>query len=113
MSVSPAQNVLNPSPVPGPVTVKLKSGFDSLISSATAVEIGSTVDEPETVIVPLMPVPAGDPPSTAGGEELPTVGAVAPEGAVGLAVEEHAVAMTAADSPRMSIRLDTVIVTLV
>src|SRR6185503_10690014 len=53
MSVSPVQNVLKPSPVPGPVTVKLKPAFDALTSSATAVEMGSTVDEPETLIVPV------------------------------------------------------------
>src|SRR6476469_3186373 len=53
MSVSPLQNVLKPSPVPGPVTVKLKPAFDALTSSATAVEMGSTVDEPETLIEPV------------------------------------------------------------
>src|SRR6478736_719002 len=46
MSVSPLQKVLKPSPVPGPVTVKLNPAFDALTSSATAVEMGSTVDEP-------------------------------------------------------------------
>ena len=53
MSVSPLQKVLKPSPVPGPVTVKLKPAFDALTNSATAVEMGSTVDEPETLIVPV------------------------------------------------------------
>src|SRR6187455_1249580 len=57
MSVSPVQKVLKPSPVPGPVTVKLNPGFAALTSSATAVEIGSTVDEPETLIVPVMAAP--------------------------------------------------------
>ena len=50
MSVSPAQNFLKPSPVPGPSTVYLKSGLAAAKASATPVEIGSTVDEPETLI---------------------------------------------------------------
>src|SRR3954447_9504900 len=60
MSVSPLQNVLNPSPVPGPLIVYLKSGFVSASASATPVEIGSTVDEPETLIVPVT-APAAPP----------------------------------------------------
>src|SRR3954454_1062553 len=52
MSVSPAQNFLNPSPVPGPSTVYVKPELDAASASATAVEIGSTVDEPETLIEP-------------------------------------------------------------
>src|SRR6187551_315878 len=59
ISVSPAQNRLNPSPVPGPSIVKLKSGLAALSASATPVEIGSTVDEPETVIEPLTAAPDG------------------------------------------------------
>src|SRR3954468_20843847 len=52
MSVSPLQNVLNPSPVPGPLIVYLKSGFVSASASATPVEIGSTVAGPETLVGP-------------------------------------------------------------
>ena len=53
MSVSPVQNILKPSPVPGPSTVYLKSGFVAAKASATPVEIGSTVEEPETLIEPV------------------------------------------------------------
>src|SRR3954463_14693056 len=60
MSVSPLQNVLNPSPVPGPLIVYLKSGFVSASASAAPVEVGSTVDEPETLIVPVT-APAAPP----------------------------------------------------
>ena len=58
MSVSPAQNFLKPSPVPGPSTVNLKSGFVAAKASATPVEMGSTVDEPETKISPATLPPA-------------------------------------------------------
>src|SRR3954453_1861403 len=52
MSVSPAQTFSNPSPVPGPSTVYVKPALDAASASATAVEIGSTVDEPGTLIEP-------------------------------------------------------------
>ena len=52
MSVSPSQNSLNPSPVPGPSTVTETSGATSSNSSATRIEIGSTVEEPEMVTLP-------------------------------------------------------------
>src|SRR6478752_10826239 len=52
MSVSPAQKRLNPSPVPGPSIVYLKPGLLAASASAMAVEIGSTVDEPDTTIEP-------------------------------------------------------------
>src|SRR4051794_1559593 len=70
MSVSPLQNVLNPSPVPGPLIVYLKSGFVSASASATPVEIGSTVDEPDTLMVPVT-APAA----------LPEAAVLAPAGA--------------------------------
>ena len=97
MSVSPLQKVLKPSPVPGPVTVKLKPAFDALTSSATAVEMGSTVDEPETLIVPLTDAADGsDPPDAA------VVGAAALAavlGAVDAPPFEHAVkAMVASNA---------------
>jgi hypothetical protein len=76
MSVSPLQKVLKPSPVPGPVTVKLNPLFDSLISSATAVEMGSTVDEPETLIVPVMAAADGAVPLDAAVVGAATLGAV-------------------------------------
>ena len=54
MSVSPSQNRTNPSPVPGPSTViETSEDTSSLKSSATRLVIGSTVEEPEIVIVPL------------------------------------------------------------
>src|SRR6476661_8085769 len=52
MSVSPVQNTLKPSPVPGPLTVNEKWGFDAARASATPVEIGSTVEDPDTLIEP-------------------------------------------------------------
>ena len=52
MSVSPEQNSLKPSPVPGPSTVTDTSGVTSSNSSATRIEIGSTVDEPEIFTEP-------------------------------------------------------------
>ena len=57
MSVSPAQNFLKPSPVPGPSTVMPTPEFAFENSSATRAEIGSTVDEPEMRMVPLEPSP--------------------------------------------------------
>src|SRR5690242_18852987 len=74
MSVSPAQNFLKPSPVPGPSTVYLKSGLLAASASATPVEIGSTVDEPETRIEPLTGPPAA---------ALPLAPALAPSLAAG------------------------------
>ncbi len=54
MSVSPSQNRTNPSPVPGPSTViETSEDTSSLKSSATRLVIGSTVEEPEIVMVPL------------------------------------------------------------
>ncbi len=53
MSVSSLQKRLKPSPVPGPSILELKPGLASVKSSATLVEIGSTVDEPETMIEPV------------------------------------------------------------
>ena len=52
MSVAPSQNSLKPSPVPGPSTVTDTSGATSSNSSATRIEIGSTVDEPEMFTSP-------------------------------------------------------------
>ena len=58
MSVSPAQNRANPSPVPGPSTEMFTSGSTSLNSSWTRTEIGSTVDEPEITMSPDRPPPS-------------------------------------------------------
>jgi hypothetical protein len=59
-SVSPAQKAAKPGPVPGPSTVKPKSGLSALNASDTACEMGCTVDEPETWISPeTLPEPAG------------------------------------------------------
>jgi hypothetical protein len=55
MSVSPAQNLTKPSPVPGPSTVNAKPGFWAANASATPVLMGSTVDEPETRMLPSTP----------------------------------------------------------
>ena len=52
MSAPSAQNSLKPSPVPGPVTDTFTSGCTVAKSSATATEMGSTVDEPVTTTSP-------------------------------------------------------------
>ena len=62
MSVSPAQNSSKPSPVPGPSTVAAMLEQSSSFSP-TAVEMGSTVDEPETTTSP----------STSAGQSPPSV----------------------------------------
>jgi hypothetical protein len=53
------------------VTVNLKSGFAAAKASAMADEIGSTVDEPETLMVPLTPAAGAD----AGGADAALEGA--------------------------------------
>ena len=53
MSISPAQNLAKPSPVPGPSTTIATPGAMSAKASPAAIEIGSTVDEPDTEISPL------------------------------------------------------------
>src|SRR5215208_4998024 len=57
-SVVPAQKAAKPGPVPGPSTVKPKLALSALKSSDTACEMGWTVDEPETLIWPPIPLPA-------------------------------------------------------
>src|SRR5918996_2201966 len=52
MSVSPAQKSSKPSPVPGPSTDIWTPPFSAENFSAFAAEIGSTVEDPETVIEP-------------------------------------------------------------
>jgi hypothetical protein len=52
MSISPLQNSLAPSPVPGPSTLTATPGLAALNCSATRAEIGSTVDDPETLTLP-------------------------------------------------------------
>ncbi len=58
MSAPPAQNSLKPSPVPGPDTETFTSGWTLAKSSATATEIGSTVEEPVTTTSPEISSPA-------------------------------------------------------
>ena len=53
MSVSPAQNLLNPPPVPEIPTVTRTPGFAIWNSSAIASEIGNTVLEPSIATIPL------------------------------------------------------------
>ena len=53
MSASPAQNLAKPSPVPGPSTETDTPGAMSAKASPTAIEIGSTVDDPVTTMSPL------------------------------------------------------------
>src|SRR5690606_13010361 len=74
MSISPLQNSSNPSPVPGPSTFTATSGACSAKDSATAVEMGSTVDEPETR---TSPETSPDPPSSDVAAEV-SVAAVSP-----------------------------------
>src|SRR6188474_151680 len=112
MSVSPLQKVLKPSPVPGPVTVKLNPAFDALTSSATAVEMGSTVDEPETLIVPVTAAADGavPPEAVAGSAALAAVvGAVL--GAVDAPPFEQAPTAMAASNASAPMRRDVVMVT--
>src|SRR5688572_33369456 len=55
---------LKPAPVPSSPTKKLKFGLASWNASATACEMGATVDEPWTSTLPDMPsevVAVGDP----------------------------------------------------
>ena len=52
MSVSPAQNFVNPPPVPDSLTLTSTPGLAALKSSATASEIGRTVLEPSMTIDP-------------------------------------------------------------
>ena len=65
-----SQKSWKPSPVPGPSTRIVASGFSSAYSSATSDVIGSTVDEPEmTTSLPCAPAtPANTPPT----ERAPT-----------------------------------------
>src|SRR6188472_3571438 len=67
MSVSPWQKSAKPSPVPGPSTVAPMLEQSSSFSP-TAVEMGSTVEEPETLTSPSTsagqsPLPPSDEPS--------------------------------------------------
>ena len=93
MSVSPLQKRTNPSPVPGPSTLTCTSGFCPENSSATRFEIGSTVDDPETVIepdkapppvapvvpvLPLAPALLSDPPHAAAISEKASTPAAMP-----------------------------------
>src|ERR687897_2918542 len=65
MSISPSQKSVNPSPVPGPSTAMLTSGFSPLKASAASDEIGSTVYEPEMLIDPeTSPPPSGSEPES-------------------------------------------------
>ena len=82
MSVSPAQNFLKPSPVPGPSTVKVKPGLAAAKASATPVEIGSTVDEPETLIAPVTAPPPASRWIALGAEAPASVAAASLAGAV-------------------------------
>ena len=52
-SVSPSQKSTMPSEVPGPSTLIATSGFNAEKASATRAEIGSTVEDPLTAIVPV------------------------------------------------------------
>ena len=68
MSVSPPQKSSKPSPVPGPSMVTPASGLAALNFSPTMIEIGSTVEEPETTTEPLTASPP-DPPADVGASE--------------------------------------------
>ena len=111
MSVSPAQNCLKPSPVPGPLILYLKSGLLAASASAIAVEIGSTVDEPETLIEPEMA--AGAEPLAAGADAA-VVGVAALDAVVGAALEpelEHAANANAAAKAKAVRRFGVEVVT--
>src|ERR671922_100912 len=80
MSVSPLQNSSKPSPVPGPSTVMLTSGFSSTNSSATSEEMGSTVEDPEMKMSPVSSEfpdpPPSPPPPQAAASDLRLISAV-------------------------------------
>ena len=107
MSVSPLQKRPKPSPVPGPSILASKPGLASVKYSATLVEIGSTVDEPDTMIEPVTAPPGAD-------EGSPDIaGCDAPADAEGLdeAPPLHAPTANAATRASAPIRLGDVIVT--
>ena len=58
MSVSSAQNLANPPPVPEVATVTLTSGASSRKMSAAASVSGATVDEPSATTEPLALAPS-------------------------------------------------------
>ena len=57
MSVSPAQNRSKPPPVPDSPTLTRMLGFSSFSSSAAALLMGKTVEEPSTATEPDAPSP--------------------------------------------------------
>ena len=67
MSISPPQKSSKPSPVPGPSTVTPASGLAALNFSPTMIEIGSTVEEPDTITEPLAAPPPAPPAVVPGG----------------------------------------------
>jgi hypothetical protein len=99
--------------VPGPVTVKLNPAFDALTSSATAVEMGSTVDEPETLIVPVTAAADGAvPPEASVDGDAALAGVVgAVLGAVDAAPFEQAPKAMVASNASAPMRRDVVMVT--
>ena len=98
--------------MPGPVTVKLKSGFAALKASAIALEIGSTVEEPDTMIEPLTPAGASEPDA----EDGAVVGAAAEaavDGAVLAPPLEQALRTSTAPRASAPRRVELVVVTSV
>ncbi len=75
MSVSPAQNLANPSPVPGPSTDVATPGLAPSKASPTRAVIGSTVEDPDTTMLPDRSPPV--PPSVVTGSS-PDVVVVSP-----------------------------------
>ena len=89
MSVSPAQNSLKPSPVPGPSTVTDTSGAMSSNSSATRIEIGSTVDEPEMNTEPATLAAAVSSATEASGSSSPPQAAATSENVIMIASSQR------------------------
>ena len=88
----------------------MKSGFAVLKASAIALEIGSTVDEPDTMIEPATPAAAGDPAALDAGALAGAVEA-AVDGAVLAPLLEQALRTSTAPRASAPRRLELVVVT--
>ena len=107
MSVSPAQNFVNPPPVPDSLTLMSTPGLAALKSSAAASEIGRTVLEPSMTIDPDTGAPLA---AVDGAPALVGAALAAVEGEEPLF--EHALKATTAIRASAPIRLVVKLVTL-
>ncbi len=110
MSVSSAQNLVNPPPVPDSLTLMSTPGLAALNSSATASEIGRTVLEPSTTTLPVTGAVLGAVLAALDGAPLAAVLA-AVDGAVLAPLLEQALNATAATIARAATGLNLEMVT--